>query len=157
MSSITVCDHLLVARFLLNRLAEIEGFRVDLSHFPEVSETQIKSNLIMAISTDLTREEEGLKSVKELCRKLCTKTAMKRHALSYGREYFSEIYSDEDKPSWGPASSKNLIRIPWSTMRSNKGGLEDHRPGSDANPYLVLSSFVKTTIDIKKKHKKTEE
>ena len=157
MSSITACDHLIVARFLLYRLAEIENLRVDLSHFPQVAETQVKSNLIVALSTGLTREEGGLQSVKELCKKLCTKTVAKRHALSYGRDYFDEVYSEADKPSWGPTSEKNLIRMPWSTIRSNKGGLEDHRPGSDANPYHVLASFVKTAVEIRKKHKKSEE
>ena len=51
-----------------------------------------------------------------------------------------------DKFSYGVADRGSSIRIPRFTDRDGKGYLEDRRPASNMDPYLVTSKIVETTI-----------
>ena len=51
-----------------------------------------------------------------------------------------------EKFSFGVADRGSSIRIPRFTDRDGKGYLEDRRPASNMDPYLVTSKIVETTI-----------
>ena len=48
--------------------------------------------------------------------------------------------------TYGVADRGSSIRIPRFTNRDKKGYLEDRRPASNMDPYLVTSKIVETTI-----------
>ena len=54
--------------------------------------------------------------------------------------------SDINKFSAGVADRSASIRIPSSTAVSKRGYIEDRRPASNMNPYLVTAFIADTTI-----------
>ena len=59
---------------------------------------------------------------------------------------FAALTASVDKFSYGVADRGSSIRIPRFTNRDKRGYLEDRRPASNMDPYLVLSKIAKTTI-----------
>ena len=54
-----------------------------------------------------------------------------------------------DKFSWGVADRGASVRVPHSFVNSDyKGYLEDRRPNSAADPYLVASRILKTVSTV---------
>ena len=45
---------------------------------------------------------------------------------------------------WGVSDRGASIRIPWQVAKENKGYLEDRRPSSNCNPYVVAQKLVET-------------
>ena len=47
---------------------------------------------------------------------------------------------------YGVADRSASIRIPRSVQKDQKGYLEDRRPGSNIDPYVVTSKIFETTV-----------
>jgi glutamine synthetase len=51
-----------------------------------------------------------------------------------------------DKFSYGVGNRAASVRIPTSTAAAKRGYIEDRRPASDIDPYVVCAAIVDTTL-----------
>ena len=54
--------------------------------------------------------------------------------------------SDKDVFSYGVGNRASSVRIPTTTAADKKGYIEDRRPASDIDPYLVTALICDTTL-----------
>ena len=55
--------------------------------------------------------------------------------------------SSYDRFTHGIGDRTASVRIPYSTKNDNKGYLEDRRPASNMDPYVVTSRILKTCLE----------
>jgi glutamine synthetase len=149
----TAADQIWVARYLLQRLGEEYGIDVEFHCKPIRGEWGRSldwngSGMHANFSTKRLREEGG----KEYFEKLMDsfRKHHDEHIAVYGPDNhlrltgFHETQSI-DRFSYGLADRGSSIRIPHSFINSgHKGYLEDRRPNSAADPYLVAGRILKT-------------
>lgn len=150
------CDDLIIARYILERCAEIK--RVDINLFPKVNRVLDSSGLHVNISTKSMREDGGYKAIVEACERVC-----KNHLediKNYGCENKLRLIgniacTDYSECSFGDDDRKKAIRIPGACVKNKKGYFEDRRPASHADPYLVLLTLLRSALG-KSETKKSE-
>ena len=169
---IDACDYLIVSRFILTRLAEERGWDIDFSPKPTFLNTPNwnGSGCHVNISTKqirdfyITKEETVLNPLYQTA-KLITKMQENhsRDIASFGSELnklrltgINET-SSYDKFTYGIAHRGCSIRIPRTFVKNLKGYIEDRRPSSDMDPYVVckiLASYLlETNTEIEDKNK----
>jgi len=141
-------DDLMLLRYLLVRTAEDFNVGIEL-HPKPVKGDWNGSGCHTNYSTKSMRENGGMKHIMEAIKKLELKH--KEHILVYGKDNDQRLTGKHetasvDKFSYGVADRGSSIRIPRFTDRDGKGYLEDRRPASNMDPYLVTSKIVETTI-----------
>jgi len=142
----TASDDLWLSRYFLNRITEKYGVKVEL-HPKPIKGDWNGSGLHCNFSSDLMRES----GTQELINSLCTtlKDKHSEHMSVYGSNNEKRLTGKHetqhiDKFSYGVSDRGASIRIPIATVENNwKGYLEDRRPGSNADPYLVTSKLFK--------------
>ena len=95
------------------------------------------------------REENGITAINASIGKLAEKH--KEHMAIYGKDNNLRMTgkhetSDMETFSSGVADRGASIRIPRFTDRDKCGYMEDRRPSSNMDPYLVTSKIVETTL-----------
>jgi|JI9StandDraft_1071089.scaffolds.fasta_scaffold119024_2 glutamine synthetase len=143
---IDIADHLIMARFLLRRVAE--KFGVDVTFEPKPFQGWNGSGAHTNFSTKGTREDkdmahilkqlEGLAQYHMTCQKLYGEGNEKR--LSGGFET-----SKYDQFSYGVMSRASSVRIPQQTKDNGNGYYEDRRPSANCDPYVVASLIFSAT------------
>ena len=93
------------------------------------------------------RSENGEKVMQEAIDKLAQKH--KEHILVYGHGNERRLTGDHETCDinnfkWGVSDRGASIRIPWQVAKSGKGYLEDRRPASNIDPYLVCNRILNT-------------
>jgi glutamine synthetase len=93
------------------------------------------------------REEGGLSYIIEAIEKLSKKHD--EHIKVYGDGNEQRLTGlHETCPitefKWGVSDRGASIRIPWQVNKDGKGYLEDRRPSSNCDPYLVCHKLVET-------------
>lgn len=99
------------------------------------------------------REEGGLKHIEEAVKKL--EKTHKEHIAVYdmhggednkkrltGRNETSHI----DKFTWAVGDRSVSVRISLLVSQNKKGFLEDRRPASNADPYQLINSLVRSIL-----------
>lgn len=146
-------DEIWVARFLIERTAEKYGVAIDYHPKPLGDTDWNGSGMHCNFSNGLMRDKGG----KPFMTKVCDEFGkyIKEHMDVYGAYNDQRLTGKHEtqsihKFSYGISDRGASIRIPPSTVDDGwKGRLEDRRPASNADPYLVASRIIKTVSAVK--------
>lgn len=144
-TGITAADNLIVARYLLNKVAE--KFNAKISYHPKPINIISGSGCHINFSTTTTRDENGIQEIYKYINKL--EKTHKETIIDYGEDNLLRLTglhetSSFDKFTWGVGTRNTSIRIPNQTFKNNCGYFEDRRPAANIDPYLATSSLFKT-------------
>ncbi len=146
---IEASNQLWLARYLLIKVAEEEGYDITFDPKPITWGKWNGSGLHTNFSTKEMREEGGLDIILRAMNRL--KEKHEDHLKVYGKDNEKRLSghyetSDINKFSYGFGTRNTSVRIGFDTQREGKGYFEDRRPASNADPYEVCSILCKTIL-----------
>jgi glutamine synthetase len=146
---VEIGDQLHMSRYLIHRVAE--DFNVVVSLAPKLFPDWNGSGCHTNFSTATMRDgKEGMKYITDMMAHFDAKH--KLHISVYGEDNQKRLTgihetSSCEKFSYGVADRSASFRIPTSTNSANgKGYIEDRRPASNIDPYIVGSLIADTAI-----------
>lgn len=136
-------DDLWMSRFILNRIAEKYRVKVDYHPKPMGSEEDWNGSGMHVNFSDKIMRESGRKDYFDCI----FKELESRHKEAieiYGSDNEQRLTGNHetqsiDKFSWGISDRGASVRIPIDTAKEWKGYLEDRRPASNSDPYLITA------------------
>lgn len=144
------CDQVYLSRYILMRLAEMNGIDVTFGNPECVRDTGVGSSLQLNFSTKKTRDDGGLEHLHRLVDNIGTypqTSILKYFDLKEGNDMKWFLSGKADMPTYDKfdckVGSKDgcSIRIPALVAQEKKGYLEERRPISDSDPYDVCRAF----------------
>ena len=140
---------MLISRYLLGRIAE--DYNVDVSFAPKLFSNWNGSGCHSNFSTKTMREGTGgMKYIEDMMAKLGAKH--KLHLTLYGEGNEKRLTGHHETSSmhtfsYGVGNRAASVRIPTSTAAANgKGYIEDRRPASNIDPYIVGAILADTCL-----------
>lgn len=141
-------DSLILARYILLRIAE--DFGVHVSYDPKpISGDWNGAGCHTNYSTRSMRAEGGFVAIMDAVKKLetCHKELISKYGAGNERRLTgAHETAAMDKFSYGVADRGASIRIPRQAETDGRGYLEDRRPASNMDPYVVTSLLAQKTI-----------
>jgi glutamine synthetase len=145
----TVADQVIIARYLLVRLAEKHGVRI--SFHPKPLPGYNGSGLHANFSTAGTRNVDGARSGTQEITRIVRRLEAGHTALMatgyYGTDNHLRLIgthetSSMERFSWGPGDRSASVRVGMETWMRGAGYFEDRRPAANADPYRVVEALL---------------
>ena len=144
-------DHLMVARYLLIKIAEKHSMKISFEPKPikgKWNGSGCHANFSTINMRDGTKKHNGLYYINQAIKLLSAKHD--KHMAVYGSGNKERMTGECETSSFnkftsGVADRSASVRIGNQTYKNKCGYFEDRRPSSNCDPYLVTSHIFETT------------
>lgn len=142
---VSAADELIIARYLLERIAE--SFDVSICYYPKPNPKINGSGCHINFSTREMRQPGGLAIIEECMDKL--ETNHQKHINVYGNDNHLRLTGLHETANlnnfnYGIGTRNTSVRIPNQTVIDKYGYFEDRRPAANIDPYQATSVLFET-------------